>query len=372
MSKKLNIGVMFGGKSGEHEVSLVSAESVIKALDKKKYNVIPIGIGKDGEWLAQGDPLRALKFNNKKYTKSAKVLIPREKNCFLKVGGRNIRIDVVFPVLHGTYGEDGTMQGLLEIADIPYIGAEVLGSAVGMDKVIQKELYKNAGLKVSKYFWFLKDEFKNKSNRLSILRHIENVLNYPCFVKPANLGSSVGISKAKNKKELVRAINLAALYDQKILIEQAVPNAREIECSVLGNNDLLASIPGEVIPSGDFYDYNAKYVDDKSTIVIPAKLPSETIKKIKEAAIKAFRAIDCIGMGRVDFLLDAKSNEIFINEINTIPGFTSISMYPKLWEASGLSYSKLLTKLIDLAISRFKEKKNKLSSYKPEKSWYKS
>lgn len=369
MAKKINIGIIFGGKSGEHEVSLVSASSIIEALDKKKYTVIPIGITKTGDWVATGDPLRALKSGNYKYAKKAELLIPAREGNFLQVRKEKIKADIVFPVLHGTCGEDGTIQGLFEMAGIPYVGAEVLGSAIGMDKVVQKDLYKNIGLNVSKYFWFFKKDWRE--DRKNILRHIENGLDYPCFVKPANLGSSVGISKAKNKNELIKAVNLAAKYDEKVLAEEAVLNAREIECAVLGNTDPKASIPGEVIPSGDFYDYNAKYVDGKSKIVIPAKISPEIIKKIQESAIKAFRAINCVGMGRVDFLLNNRNKKIYINEINTIPGFTSISMYPKLWQASGLNYSDLLDELINLAFLRFKEKQSRLSSFKPDESWYK-
>ncbi|OGF21335.1 D-alanine--D-alanine ligase A [Candidatus Falkowbacteria bacterium RIFOXYB2_FULL_38_15] len=371
MAKKINIGVIFGGKSGEHEVSLVSATSIIEALDKKKYNVVPVGITKTGDWLATGDPIKALKSGKIKYAKKAEVLIPARQGNFLQVGKKKIKIDIVFPVLHGTYGEDGSIQGLFEMAGIPYVGAEVLGSAIGMDKVVQKELYKNIGLNVSKYIWFFKNDWEKKGESENILRHIEKDIDYPCFVKPTNLGSSVGISKAKNKNELIKAINLAAKYDEKILAEEAVLNAREIECAVLGNENFKASIPGEVIPSGDFYDYNAKYVDGESEIVIPAKLSADVSKKVQESAIKAFEAINCKGMGRVDFLIDNKSEKIYINEINTIPGFTSISMYPKLWEQGGLSYPALLDELINLAILRFKEKQNRLSSYEPDESWYK-
>ena len=315
--------------------------------------------------------MKALKSGKIKYAKKAEVLIPARQGNFLQVGKKKIKIDIVFPVLHGTYGEDGSIQGLFEMAGIPYVGAEVLGSAIGMDKVVQKELYKNIDLNVSKYIWFFKKDWEKKEEGENILRHIEKDIGYPCFLKPANLGSSVGISKAKSKHDLIKAINLAAKYDEKILAEEAVLNTREIECAVLGNENFKASIPGEVIPSGDFYDYNAKYVDGESKIVIPAELPVDVTKKVKESAIKAFEAINCKGMGRVDFLIDNESEKIYINEINTIPGFTSISMYPKLWEQSGSSYSALLDELINLAILRFKEKQNSLSSYKPDESWYK-
>ena len=371
MAKKINIGVIFGGKSGEHEVSLVSATSIIEALDKKKYNVVPVGITKIGNWLATGDPMKALKSGKIKYAKKAEVLIPARQGNFLQVGKKKIKIDIVFPVLHGTYGEDGSIQGLFEMAGIPYVGAEVLGSAIGMDKVVQKELYKNIGLNVSKYIWFFKKDWEKKGESENILRHIEKDIGYPCFVKPANLGSSVGISKAKSKHDLIKAINLAAKYDEKILAEEAVLNTREIECAVLGNREPQALTPGEVIPSGDFYDYNDKYIDGRAEVIIPPRLPIEMIKEIQESAVKAFKAINCMGMGRVDFLIDDKSKKIYIGEINTIPGFTSVSMYPKLWEQSGSSYSALLDELINLAILRFKEKQNRLSSYEPDESWYK-
>lgn len=366
--RKISVGIIFGGRSGEHEVSLVSAESVMKALDKKKYEVIPIGITKDGVWLATGDPLKALKLKNLKYTKKAEVLIPA-KSGFLRVGNKKIRVDVVFPVLHGTYGEDGTIQGLFEMANIPYVGAGVLGSAVGMDKVVQKQLCEQAKLPIVKYIWFLKKEWTDKHG--NIVRRIERFLRYPVFIKPANLGSSVGITKAKNRRELIVGVNLALKYDSKILVEQACPNAREIECSVLGNDEPLASLPGEVIPSGEFYDYDAKYVDGKSKTIAPVKLPRKLIQTIRNLACQVFCATDCAGMARVDFLLDNKRQKIYINEINTIPGFTSISMYPKLWQAGGLAYSDLLNSLINLAFQRFEKKEKLLLSYKPKKKWYK-
>jgi len=378
MSKKIKIGVIFGGRSGEHEVSLVSATSVMKALDKKKYQIIPIGIAKNGQWLVTGDPLAALKNKKLKLTRLATPIIDPKKRIFLRVypepsrrmGEREIKIDLAFPVLHGTYGEDGTIQGLFEMANIPYVGAGVLGSALGMDKIIQKQLYEQAKLPIVKYIWFLKHEWQ--INSTNIVRHIEKKLKYPLFIKPANLGSSVGISKAHNQKELIKAINLAAYFDRKILIEEGVKNAREIECSILGNDKPKASrVLGEIIPSGEFYDYNAKYVDGKSKAIIPAKLPPEIIKKIKKISLKAYQIIDCAGLARVDFLVEKKTNKIYLNEINTIPGFTSISMYPKLWNASGLSYSKLLDELIKLALKRYREKNKLQLSFKSKSKWYK-
>jgi len=293
------------------------------------------------------------------------------------------KVDVIFPVLHGTFGEDGTIQGFFEMINVPYVGAGVLGSAVGMDKVMQKQLCEQAGLPVVKYMWFKKGEWinnskiKNQKSKLQfkiknfdIVRHIERKLGYPCFVKPVNMGSSVGITKAHNQKELVFGINLATKYDSKILVEKACPNVREIECSVLGNDEPIASLPGEIIPSGEFYDYNAKYVDGKSKTIVPASLPKKLILKIQKMACQVFKITNCAGMGRVDFLLDNKSGRLFVNEINTIPGFTSISMYPKLWQASGLKFSDLLDILINLALQRFQEKEKLSLSYNPKKKWY--
>lgn len=375
MSKKIKIGVVFGGRSGEHEVSLVSAESVMNALDKKKYQAISIGITKAGEWVV-GKPKLLELFKQGKIKKGSR--LPPEILT---------KVDVVFPVLHGTYGEDGTIQGLFEMLNAPYVGAGVLGSAVGMDKVVQKQLCEQAGLPVVKYVWFLKGEWKKKiprqaqdarfsnsargGGKIGILRHIEKILKYPVFVKPANMGSSVGISKAKNRRELSAGINLAIKYDNKILVEQAVSNAREIECSVLGNDDPISSLPGEIISSGEFYDYNAKYVDGQSRSIIPAKLSLKITSAIRRLACQVFLTTNCSGMARVDFLLDNKRQKIYVNEINTIPGFTSISMYPKLWQASGLSFGDLLDALIDLALRKFKEKNKLAVTYDPKKKWYK-
>jgi D-alanine-D-alanine ligase len=380
MAKKLKIGVIFGGRSGEHEVSLVSATSIIKALNKKKYEVIPIGIDKNGQWLASGDPLRALKERNLKLTKLVTPIINPKNKKFIRVGdlpslklrqaGREIKIDVVFPVLHGTYGEDGTIQGLFEMANIAYVGCGVLGSALGMDKVVQKQIFEQAGLLVVKYVWFLNWRQETRDKRQEILRHIEQKLKYSLFVKPANLGSSVGISKAHNRKELIKAINLAAGFDRKVIVEEGVNNAREIECGVLGNDNPRASVLGEIIPSNEFYDYNSKYVDGQSEAIIPAKLSPQISAKIKDLALKAFKSLDLAGMARIDFLVEKNTNKIFINEPNTIPGFTSISMYPKLWEASGLSYEKLLDNLVKLAIERHKAKNQLRLSYEIKNKWY--
>jgi D-alanine-D-alanine ligase len=369
---RIRVGVILGGRSVEHEVSLVSAASIINALDKSKYDVIPIGIASDGRWLSSGDALRLLKEKVSLEGEPEQLIVPDPRKQSLVVLGGNDRtgrpLDVIFPVVHGTYGEDGTLQGLLELADIPYVGAGVLGSALGMDKAVQKELLRRAGIPVTPAISFLYTEFLAREKKL--VAEMERSLRYPMFVKPANSGSSIGISKAHNREELLKSIALASQYDLKILVERGVQHAREIECSVLGNDNPVASVLGEIIPSNEFYDYDAKYVDGKSTAVIPAKMPKSVSKKIQRIAVAAFRALDCAGMARVDFLVTKKSNNIVLNEINTIPGFTSISMYPKLWQASGLSYPDLLERLIQLAIERHRAKSKLKTTYRPKQDWY--
>ncbi len=372
--RKIRIGVLFGGRSAEHEVSLVSAASVINALDKNKYDVIPIGITPEGQWLSSATALALLKEKSGVENFPEHLIVPDPRRQGL-VGIRNTSspdevqpIDVLFPVLHGTYGEDGSIQGLLELAGVAYVGAGVLGSAVGMDKVIQKQLLDNAGVRITPCLSFLMSDFEAHQKR--ILGSIEKKLRYPCFVKPANTGSSVGISKAHDRKELTAAIQLASQYDRKILIEKSIEKAREIECSVLGNDNPIASVPGEIISSNEFYDYNAKYVDGKSTAIIPAKCSKAVTEKIRQIAVDAFRILDCAGMARVDFLVQRNGEKIFLNEINTIPGFTSISMYPKLWEASGLKYSDLLDRLIELALERHAAKQKLKTTFNPKKEWY--
>jgi len=390
MTKKLRVGILFGGRSGEHEISLLSAASVFKAIDQNKYEVVPIGITKDGRWLTSADaerlltgkPLeheRHLRAGDPEATPSAAVLqngeavvvppephksgtsmMPFQTNApARRASDRAINIDVIFPVLHGTFGEDGTIQGLLELADIPYVGAGVLGSAAGMDKDIMKSLFRAAGLPIVKHVTVLRSEWESSPNKVQKL--VESKLRYPVFVKPANLGSSVGISKARNRKELGAAIKEAARFDRKIVIEEGVGGkkhkAREIECSVLGNDRPEASVPGEIVPSTEFYDYSAKYLDEGSQLIIPAKLTKVETKKIQQLAIAAFKAVDCSGLARVDFLMDPKSRKIYVNEINTMPGFTSISMYPKLWAATGVSYPELIERLIHLGMERHAEKK---------------
>lgn len=376
MPKKIRVGVIFGGRSAEHEVSIVSAASVIGALDKKKYEVLPIGITAEGRWLSATNALELLKQRADIENLPEHILVPDPRKqglVELKDSSAQVtpqHIDVAFPVLHGTYGEDGTIQGLFELADIPYVGSGVLGSAVGMDKVIQKQLLRQMDIPVTPDVWFFMHEFSDKSKK--IIGEIEKKLRYPCFVKPANLGSSIGISKAHNRRELVEAIRLAGEYDLKILVERSVEHAREIECSVLGNDEPVASVPGEIVPSNEFYDYDAKYVDGKSAAVIPAPLPKAVIKKIQKYAVESFRALDCAGMARVDFLVARKTNAVFLNELNTIPGFTSISMYPKLWQASGLSYADLLDQLVQLAIERHTSRANLKTKYEPKSEWFKS
>jgi D-alanine-D-alanine ligase len=376
MIKKLKVGVIFGGRSSEHEVSLASATSVIKALDKEKYDVVMIGISKEGKWLSSGKTLQLLKENQTgNFIYNEKVLLPDpQQKGLVEIKNRTFtsseQIDVIIPIMHGLYGEDGTIQGLFELANIPYVGAGVLASSVGMDKIIQKNLFIQAELPVSDFLWFHYDNYLKDS--LNWIEKIENKLKYPCFIKPANSGSSVGINKAHDRKELIEFIKEAAQYDVKILVEEGVPNVREIECSVLGNENPIASVLGEIIPSNEFYDYDSKYVDGKSECIIPAKLPEDITQKIRKYAIEAFNCIDCSGMARADFFVSSKTNDIFINEINTIPGFTSISMYPKLWEATGIKYSELLDKLIELAIEKFEKKANLKTSYQPKAKWYKN
>lgn len=353
---KLKVGIIFGGRSGEHEVSLRSAKSIIEALDKEKFQIVPIGIKKDGRWISGENTWNEL-YNKEKYKTNYEVtLLPqpgkglRKLNSFEKITD----LDVVFPVLHGTYGEDGTLQGLLELADIPYVGSDVLGSALGMDKVLMKKIFLHEGLKVSKFKGFYKQEWEKNKEHLK--EEINEELSYPLFVKPANLGSSLGINKVKYAGELEDAIDSAAQYDYKLLVEENI-EGKEVEVSVLGNEAPRASICGEIVPAGEFYDYEAKYIDDSSELIIPAGISSELSEKTRTIALKAFKALDAKGLGRLDFFVNSETKDIFINEINTMPGFTEISMYPKLWESSGISYTKLLTELIVLAQELYENKK---------------
>src|SRR6195256_294329 len=391
---KLRVGILFGGRSGEHEVSLLSAASVLKAIDKTKYEVVPIGSTKDGRWLtadhaerllhgdadAKSDRPTQLRAGDPDATPGAAllaqgeaVIVPPEPvrrdsgmapfrieaSALPRAADRAINVDVIFPVLHGTFGEDGTIQGLLELADIAYVGAGVLGSSAGMDKDVMKSLFRAAGLPIVKHVTVLRSQFAREPKKVQKL--VESKLRYPVFVKPANLGSSGGISKAHDRKELGPAIAEAAKFDRKIVIEEGVGGkknkAREIECAVLGNDDPKASIAGEIVPCKEFYDYDAKYLAEGSELVIPAKLTKTEMKNVQKLAIAAFQAVDCTGLARVDFLMDPKSRKMFVNEINTMPGFTAISMYPKLWGATGLPYPELIDRLIRLGIERHEDKK---------------
>ena len=373
--KKLRIGVLFGGRSGEHEVSLLSAASVLNAIDKKKFDVVPIGITKSGKWVtdshaerllgtkpATADVAKHLRAGDPEATPGAALLargegiiVPPMPSAdsfvpFHRDAGStdsSINVDVIFPVLHGTFGEDGTIQGLLELADIAYVGAGVLGSAAGMDKDVMKRLFQAAGLPMVKHVTVLRTAWE--SNPKKVRKKIESKLKYPLFVKPANLGSSVGISKAHNGKELGPAMDVAASYDRKIVIEQGVGGAkhkaREIEVAVLGNDDAQASIPGEIVPSAEFYDYAAKYLDEGSKLLIPAKLSNSDTKKVRQMAIDAFKAVDCSGLARIDFLMDPKTGKLFVNEINTMPG--SLAFY--LWDAQGMPPREMVDKLVAIA-----------------------
>jgi D-alanine-D-alanine ligase len=368
MTKRLRIGVIFGGKSAEHEVSLNSAQNVMRALDKSKYEVVPIGISKDGQWLLRGDPLKALTGGQTSLPQllesgydiiddlsTGREVIPGSHAASLPA------VDVIFPVLHGPFGEDGTVQGLLELADIPYVGAGVMSSAVGMDKAAMKDVFRSHGLPVAKYLVIKRHEWELQPDVVG--ERVAREIGYPCFVKPANMGSSVGVNKVHRADELTHALNEAAQYDRKLLVEWAVPNAREIECSVLGNDAPIASVPGEIVPGHEFYDYVAKYIDDSSGLLIPAPIDPALADRVRELSIAAFVALDCAGMARVDFLLSRNTGELVVSELNTIPGFTRISMYPKLWEASGIGYSELIDRLIQLALERHADKHRSRTGY---------
>ena len=369
--KKLRVGIIYGGRSGEHEVSLASAAAVFQNLDPVRYEAVAIRIGKDGRWSLPSEPPKVMKAAD--VIKGALTaqggaeaaekpdrhvrdvhMIAHPGGDTLMSGTGGVKLDVVFPVLHGPYGEDGTVQGLLELANVPYVGAGVLASAVGMDKAAMKLVFAAKGLPICDYEVVLKRDWQRDER--AVLQAVATRLGFPLFVKPANLGSSVGISKARHAAELRAAIALAAQFDRKIVIEAAVPKAREIEVAVLGNDDPEASVPGEIIPSGEFYDYDAKYVSDDSRSVIPAQIDEAQAAEVRAMAIAAFKAIDGAGMARVDFLLAGDSQVLYLNEVNTIPGFTTISMYSKMWDASGLPYAQLLDRLIALAIERHAEK----------------
>ena len=366
MKKKLRVAILFGGKSAEHEISLISARNIVEAMDHNKYEVVAIGIDKQGRWhvdegarLLHGNTQSKVEFSD---AKNAAAVLPGDtatpmvRSTGAGLGGLGSLgpIDVVFPILHGPFGEDGTVQGLLKLANVPFVGAGVLGSAVGMDKDVMKRLLRDAKVPIGKFLAF------NRSDKIGFAR-VKKTLGMPLFVKPANLGSSVGISKVGKPAQFATAVKEAFRYDNKIIIEEFI-EGREIECSVLGNDRPIASLPGEIIVNREFYSYDAKYIDDNGArLEIPANLPKAVIKKVRAIALQAYRALCCEGMARVDFFVRA-NGQVLVNEINTIPGFTKISMYPKMWEASGISYSKLIDRLIQLALQRHRAEKRLRSS----------
>jgi D-alanine-D-alanine ligase len=370
--RKIRVGILFGGRSGEHEVSLTSAQGIMKAIDKDKYDVVPIGITKEGRWMVGGDPLRALRaaadmppalaaHAEEEAETLQTVLVPLEPGpSALTTINAPLEVDVIFPVLHGPHGEDGTVQGLLDLAGLPYVGAGVTASAVGMDKAIAKDVFRTHGLPVLPYYVVLRKVWEEDPTQ--VVTYCEAALRYPMFTKPANLGSSVGVSKAHNRAELMTGLDEAAHFDRKLIVEQGI-QAREIEVSVLGNDDPIASLPGEIIPSREFYSYAAKYIDDASELLIPAPISEEHTEQVRRLAIQAYTAIDCAGMARVDFLMDKATGELWLNELNTIPGFTPISMYPKLWEATGISYTELIDRLIQLALERYEDRGRSTTSF---------
>jgi D-alanine-D-alanine ligase len=376
MNGKLRLGVIFGGRSGEHEVSLMSARSIIAVLDPEKYEVTQVGITRQGQWLAGrnsagASPLDALQSGQTEGLARVTLLPEAGQKTLYAIrdaaGGQRLEalaeLEVVFPVLHGTFGEDGTLQGLFELADLAYVGAGVLGSAVGMDKALFKEVMRASNLPVVESITAVRGQIEQDPQ--AVIAQAETLADYPLFTKPANLGSSVGITKCRNRSDLYEGLREAAAYDRRVLIERGISGAREIEVSVLGNSQPRASIVGEIRPAGDFYTYAAKYLDDRSELIIPAPLPEPLGEQIRQTAIRAYQAVDCAGMARVDFLLDPRTQEIYLSELNTVPGFTRISMYPKLWEASGLPYARLVDRLIELAIERKAERDHTERTYRP-------
>jgi D-alanine-D-alanine ligase len=363
--RKLRVGVIFGGRSGEHEVSLTSAKGIMDAMDKNKYDVVPIGITKTGQWLVGGDihqQLLAAAAGHPVIETGIQPAVTEstvENALSLPISATG-PLDLVFPVLHGPFGEDGTVQGFLELVGIPYVGAGVTASAAGMDKAVCKDIFRAHGLPIVTHRVFLRKQWH--SDPQAVVGECEAAMTYPLFVKPANLGSSVGIHKTKNRADLWAGLEDAARYDRKLIVEQGL-EAREIEVSVLGNDDPIASAPGEIIPSREFYSYAAKYIDNSSELIIPAPLSPEHTDLIQQLAIMAFKALDCAGLARCDLLLEKVTGEVFINEVNTMPGFTPISMYPKLWEASGLSYSELIDRLIQLALERHEDKQQSQTTF---------
>ena len=372
MARKIRVGVVFGGRSGEHEVSLVSARSVMGAIDETRYEIVPIGITKDGRWIASGDPMRALAAGDPGASRPAALLGDPSHRGLMRLRDteraievtRLVDLDVIFPVLHGTYGEDGTVQGLLELAGIPYVGAGVIGSVLGLDKAAFKDVCRAHGFPIVDHVVVKRRRWEAGAE--AVIEQVEAALDYPVFTKPANLGSSVGISKCHDREGLVAGLEEAARYDRKLVVEAAVPEAREIEVSVLGNDDPIASVPGEIIPSREFYSYEAKYLDEgeeASQLLIPAPISPALAERVRDLAVRVYTAIDCAGMARADFLLSGDTEDLYVNEVNTIPGFTAISMYPKLWEASGIPYPELIDRLIELALERYQDKERSETSY---------
>ncbi|WP_243450442.1 D-alanine--D-alanine ligase [Desulfosporosinus sp. Sb-LF] len=355
---KLRVVLLFGGRSGEHEVSLNSAQSIFKAIDRNRYSVETVGINKQGQWFWGVRPEDAIKegFSSVDQSRQVTLVLDLTHPRFMALDGSVLpndgHFDLIFPVLHGPYGEDGTLQGLLEMANVPYVGSGVLGSSLGMDKDRMKAVFREKNLPLARYVTLLRVDFIDRPE--DCLNEIEANIGYPCFVKPANLGSSVGISKAHDREELKNALDIAALYDRKIVVEESI-NGREIEVAVLGNDTPKASVPGEVKPAHEFYSYEAKYSNIGSSLLIPAPVNESVATRMQEMALEAFRAVEACGLSRVDFFVTSR-NEIYLNEINTLPGFTEISMYPKLWEATGISYSELIDQLISLGLERFKDK----------------
>lgn len=375
MTTKIRIGVIYGGRSGEHEVSMRSARAVIEAVDTEKYEVIPVAITREGRWLAPAESASMLPESAQRRLSNylgddreggtALVVDPSRGGLLRQDGGEagDQRLDVVFPVLHGTYGEDGTIQGLLEMAGIPYVGCGVLASSTGMDKVAMKTLFRHAGLPVCKYEWFLRRDWEAKPSE--VRERVEREIGYPCFVKPANLGSSVGVSRADDEETLVKAVNLAARYDRKIIVEEGL-DAREIECAVMGNDEPSASLPGEYVVHDEqakFLDYTEKYSSTGHVeFVVPAPIPKRLSRRIRELAVRAFKAVDGAGFARVDFFLRRDNNRLLVNELNTIPGLTDVSGFPQMWDASGVPFTQVIDRLVELAFERHAEKSRNATS----------
>ena len=366
--RKLNVAVLFGGRSGEHEVSLMSARSVLSVMDPKRYTVTQIAITKRGRWFTGEGAIGALERGTTEGLEHA-ILTPdpSEPGIYVLRGSEYTKyadIDVFFPMMHGTYSEDGTLQGLLEMADVAYVGAGVVGSAVGMDKGIFKDVMIANGIPVVETMVVLRSEIEQDMG--AVVQKAQGLSDFPLFTKPANLGSSVGVTKCNNLSDLQEGLREAASFDRRVLIQKGIRNAREIEVSVLGNEEPQASVPGEVQPSREFYSYESKYIDGTSGLLIPAPLPEDTSAQIREMAIRAYKAIDCAGMARVDFFVEKDSHKVYLNEVNTIPGFTQISMYPKLWEASGLAYGRLVDRLIELALERKYQRDQTIHEYRSQ------